>query len=103
MFRRVVPFVAFAVVAVACPAAAQTSYPMITHTTPVAVQRGKTTEVTVEGQMNFFGAYKALFAGLGVSAEVVPAPPPKAAGERPQVRSVKLKLTVAADAPPGVR
>jgi hypothetical protein len=82
---------------------AQTSYPMITHTTPVAVQRGKTTEVTVEGQMNFFGAYKALFAGTGVSAEVVAAPPPKAAGERPQVRSVKLKLTVAADAPVGVR
>jgi hypothetical protein len=77
---------------------------MITHTTPVAVQRGKTTEVTVEGQMNFLGVYKALFSGTGLSADVVAAPAPKAAaGERPQVRSVKLKLTVAADAAPGVR
>src|SRR5262249_22754788 len=58
---------------------AQTSYPMITHTLPAAVQRGKTTEVTVEGQMNFSGVYKALFEGTGISAEVVangrPAPP----------------------------
>ena len=49
---------------------AQTSYPMITHTMPVAVQRGKTTAVTVAGQMNFFGVYKALFAGTGLSAGV---------------------------------
>jgi hypothetical protein len=82
---------------------AQTSYPMITHVTPAAVQRGQTAEVTVEGQMNFFGVYKALFDGPGLSAEVVAAPAPKATtGERPQVRSVKLKLTVAADAAPGV-
>src|SRR5437016_878127 len=45
------------------PAAAQTSFPMITHTNPVAVQRGKTTEITVEGQQNFHGTYKALFEG----------------------------------------
>jgi hypothetical protein len=77
---------------------------MITHVTPVAVQRGKTTEVTVEGQMNFFGVYKALFAGSGLSAEVVAATTAKpTTGDRPQVRSVKLKLTVAADAAPGVR
>jgi hypothetical protein len=80
-------------------ASAQTSYPMVTHVTPVAVQRGRTSEVTVEGQMNFAGAYKVLFEGAGVSAEVVPdATPPK-----PPVRSVKLRLTVAADAAPGVR
>src|SRR5256885_1170355 len=78
-------------------ASAQTSYPMITHTSPVAVQRGKTTEVTVEGQMNFAGVYKALFEGSGISAEVIPGPPPKA-GTQPVARSVKLKLTVAADA-----
>jgi hypothetical protein len=77
---------------------------MITHVTPVAVQRGTTTEVTVEGQMNFFGVYKALFSGAGLRAEVVAPPTAKAAtGDRPQVRSVKLKLTVAADAVPGVR
>src|SRR5690348_11193523 len=85
----------------ASSAAAQTSYPMITHVTPVAVQRGKTTEVTVEGQMNFFGVYQAVFEGTGISAEVVgkPAAARPAAGPAPQVRSVKLKLTVAADAP----
>jgi hypothetical protein len=84
----------------------QTSYPMITHTTPVAIQRGKTTEVAVEGQMDFTGVYKVLFEGNGITAEVVPAPaskdatPPKAPVP---VRTVKLKLTVAADAALGVR
>jgi hypothetical protein len=82
---------------------AQTSYPMITHTLPVAVQRGRTTEVTVAGQMDFSGVYKVLFQGSGVRAEVVPPPPEKTTGKRPPVRSVKLKLTVAADAAPGVR
>src|SRR5437016_5088965 len=61
------------------PTQAQTSYPMITHTTPVAVQRGKTTEVVVEGQMNFHGVYKALFEGTGITAEVLPTPLPKGA------------------------
>jgi hypothetical protein len=81
----------------------QTSYPMITHTMPVAVQRGQTTEVTVEGQMNFLGVYKALFEGTGITAEVVPAPPKANAPQKPVIRSVKLKLTVAADAALGVR
>jgi Bacterial pre-peptidase C-terminal domain len=77
---------------------------MITYATPVAVQRGKTTEVTVDGQMNFFGVYKVLFDGAGVTAEVVGDPPAKTPPEkRPQVKSVKLKVTVAADADPGVR
>jgi hypothetical protein len=75
---------------------------MITHTSPVAVQRGQTAEVTVEGQMNFTGVYKVLLDGAGVTAEVVPGPkadaPPK-----PPVRAVKLKVTVAPDAALGVR
>src|SRR5262245_41019527 len=77
---------------------AQTSFPMITHVNPVAVQRGHTAEVTVEGQQNFAGAYKFLAEGTGLSAEVVPGP----AGKAP-VRSVKLKITAAADAALGVR
>lgn len=95
------------------PVAAQTSYPMITHTMPVAVQRGKTTEITVEGQMDFQGVYKALFEGSGITAEILPTspaktPPPasarkKSAEQKPQTRSVKLKLTVAEDAALGVR
>ena len=83
---------------------AQTSYPMITHMHPVAVQRGRTTEVTVEGQMNFLGVYKALFEGAGLTAEVVPHEPPKAVPPaKPQVKSVKLKITAAPDAALGVR
>src|SRR3954469_2637601 len=88
--------------AAAAPAAAQTSFPMITHTHPVAVQRGKTTEITVDGQQNFHGTYKALFEGSGIVAEVV-TPPAKGGGPRPLVKSVKLKLTVAPDAALGVR
>ena len=53
-------------------ASAQTSYPMLTHVVPVAVQRGKTAEVTVSGQMNLGGVYKALFDGDGLSAEGLP-------------------------------
>ncbi len=82
---------------------AQTSYPMITHTTPVAVQRGKTTEVLVQGQQNFFGVYHALFQGTGIKAEGLPATPPSGPIPATPVRSVKVKLTVAADAAPGVR
>src|SRR5947209_20545376 len=89
-------------VALAAPAGAQTSFPMITHVSPVAVQRGTTAKVGVEGQMNFQGAYKTLFAGGGVTAEVVPNPAPKAAA-KPVVKSVTLKVTVAPDAPLGVR
>jgi hypothetical protein len=105
---------------------AQTSYPMITHTMPVAVQRGQTAAVTVAGQMNFFGVYKALFEGKGLDAEGLPekTPPPgplpetergrkpsapplrlgEGAGGRgvaPQkgtARDVKFKVKVAADA-----
>src|SRR5437763_16191689 len=104
MFRRVLPCVAVAVVAVACPAAAQTACPMITHTTPVAVQRGKTTEITVEGQMNFAGVYKALFEGAGLSAETIAAVAGKDNPvQKAPLRSVKLNLTVSADAALGVR
>src|SRR5262245_41851330 len=91
------------------PAGAQTSFPMVTHTTPVAVQRGKTTEVVVAGQQDFRGVYKALVEGTGITAEVVPQPVPKAPpsgkgkGQKPLVRSVKLRLTVAPDAALGPR
>jgi hypothetical protein len=95
---------AVAALALATQANAQTSYPMITHVTPVAVQTGQTTEVTVAGQMNFFGIYKAVFEGTGITAEVVDKPAARPAGSQPPVvRSVKLKLTVAADAAPGTR
>src|SRR5687767_13969529 len=89
-----------ALVVIASPAWAQTSYPMITHATPVAVQRGQTAEVMVEGQMSFVGVYKAIFEGTGIQAEVLPGPETKP-GQ--QVRAVKLRLTAAADTALGVR
>lgn len=92
--------------ALSFPAAAlgQTSFPMITHVHPVAIQRGKSAEVTVNGQMNFFGAYKSLFEGKGLSAEVLPsAAPPMPGTATPVAKSAKLKVTAAADAPLGVR
>jgi hypothetical protein len=95
----------FAVILVALTGAArldaQTSFPMITHCAPTAVQRGTTAEVTVEGQMNFAGAYKVIVEGTGVTAEVVP--PARPADPKAAARSVKLKVTAAGSAPPGVR
>ncbi len=84
-------------------ARAQTSYPMITYTSPVAVQRGKTAAITVEGQMNFAGVYKALFDSPGLAAEMVGAPGAGTSAAKPPTRSVKLKINVTADAPLGVR
>jgi hypothetical protein len=88
-------------------AVAQTSYPMITHTLPVAVQRGRTTEVTVQGQMDFHGVYQALFEGSGITAEILPESAPEKGtrkkSAKPGTRSVKLKLSVAPEAHLGVR
>src|SRR5262245_38417825 len=90
---------ALALLVIAGPAWGQTSYPMITHVTPAAVQRGKTTTVVVSGQQDFAGTYKALFEGEGITAEVVAAKP---AGKAP-VRAVTLRLTVGEKAALGVR
>jgi len=88
-------------------AGAQTSYPMVTHLYPVAVQRGKTIDVTVEAQLNIATGFKAasfgkvhrvLVEGAGVTAEV----PAKIDPKQP-ARSLPMKVTVAADAPLGVR
>src|SRR4051794_31835794 len=92
---------ALLILVLAGSASAQTSYPMITHVSPVALQRGTTTEVTVSGQMTFAGVYKAMFEGTGLSAIEMPAIPatlPKAL-----VKSVKFKVKVEQDAALGVR
>lgn len=100
---RCLPFVALTLGLLAS-VQAQTSYPMITHSTPTAVQRGKATDVVVEGQMNFFGAYKVLVEGKGVNIDVLEAPPPAPpAGQKPTTTQSKLKITVAPDATLGVR
>jgi hypothetical protein len=79
---------------------AQISFPMVTHVSPVAVQRGTTAEVTVECRTSSLaGAYKVVVEGTGVTAEVLPAKPP-ATGAQP---ACKLKVTVAANAALGAR
>ena len=98
---------------VAGSASAQTSFPMLGSVFPAGVPRGKTTEVTVyaagNGGANLYGAYKALFAGEGVKAEIVPpekgwpAKDPKKPWDLPGVGEVKLRVTVAPDARLGVR
>jgi hypothetical protein len=102
-----VAFAAVLLLVVPAVAAAQTSFPMVTHVTPVAVQRGTTAEVTVECRTSSLAnAYKVMFEGQGVSAEVVsPKEPPKVDPKSPvpALASLKLKVTVAADAHPGVR
>ena len=87
----------------------QTSYPMLQSTSPVAVQAGTTAEVVVTSSCNMHGAYRVIFEGEGVSAEIVP-PEVKQAepkeGETPKppdVRKLTLKVTVDEKAQTGVR
>jgi hypothetical protein len=97
-------------------AKAQTSFPMIMSTFPAGVQRGKTTDVTITsgvqnggGGNNLYGAYRAMFEGEGIKAEIIPpekgwpAKDPKSPFAVPSVPSVTMRVTVAADAPLGVR
>lgn len=92
---------------ISAPAFAQTSFPMITFVNPVAVQRGTTAEVTVQCQTSSLaGSYKVLFEGTGIVAEILPTKETKPADLKtpvPNQPSLKLKLTVAADAQLGVR
>jgi hypothetical protein len=87
--------------------AAQTSFPMVTYVTPVAVQRGTTSEVSVQCQTSSLaGAYKVIFEGPGLEAEVLPVAQPAPADPKlpaPNLLSIKLKITAAGDAPLGVR
>ncbi len=98
------PLLCLAAFACAPALFAQTSFPMITYAYPVAVQRGQTTEVLVDGTQNFLGVYKALFEGSGLKAELLgEAPQNVATSNVPVVKQVKLKITVDADAKLGVR
>ncbi|VTS07266.1 PPC domain-containing protein [Tuwongella immobilis] len=85
---------------------AQTSFPMITHVTPVAVQRGKTTEVQVTGQMNFWGSFQTLVQGSGVRLSGLKLPEkvtPEILAKPPVVNTVKLQAEIDADTRLGVR
>src|SRR5947209_12045650 len=73
---------------------AQTAYPMLMSVKPVAVQVGKTAEVTVNSRYTMFGAYQVLISGKGVTAEVA-SPPTKQddPAKKPNVDKLKIKVT----------
>ncbi len=84
-------------------ASGQTSYPMITHVLPVAVQRGHVSEIEVFGQQDFAGAYKAIFEGAGLTAEILTAPPKTKPKAGTAVKSVKMRVTATKEATCGIR
>jgi hypothetical protein len=89
----------------AATAMGQTSYPMLMSLSPVAVQAGTTAECQLTAVHNLYGAAQVLVTGTGVTGEVVPAEgasgsPPE---QKPNVPQIKLRVTAAADALPGVR
>lgn len=83
-------------------ASAQTAFPMLMSLKPVAVQVGTTSEITVNSRYSMHNAESVLVTGGGVLGEVVP-PEVKKDDKSPNVTALKIKLTVAADAMPGVR
>ncbi len=84
------------------PAArADTFYPMLMGVDPVAVQAGTTALCVVTSRYTLNDAVQVVVSGRGVKAEVVP-PDPKAK-KKPPANQLRIKLTVAADAPLGVR
>jgi len=83
---------------------AETAYPMVMSLKPAAVQVGQTAEVTVNARYSMYGAYQVLVSGSGVTGEVVH-PPLKLEdlAKKPTLDKLPVRLTVAADAQPGVR
>lgn len=84
---------------------AQTSYPMVMSLKPVAVQVGTTAECEVHSRYTMVGTFQVFVSGTGVTAEAIaPEQPALKPGEKPKdVVKLKLKITAAADALPGVR
>ncbi len=83
-------------------ASAQTAFPMLMSLKPVAVQVGTTSEITVNSRYSMHSAESVLVTGGGVLGEVVP-PEVKKDDKAPNVVALKIKISVAADALPGVR
>lgn len=92
----------FVAVYSASTASAQTAFPMLMSLKPVAVQVRTTSEITVNSRYSMHNAESVLVTGGGVLGEVVP-PEVKKEDKSPNVTALKIKLTVAADAIPGVR
>lgn len=95
-------YVALVLAIPARSASAQSAFPMLMSLKPVAVQVGTTSEVTVNSRYSMHSAESVLVTGGGVLAEVVP-PEVKKEDKAPNVTALKIKVSVAADAMPGVR
>jgi hypothetical protein len=76
---------------------------MLLSTYPTGAQRGKTVEVTVNGAQNLYGAKDVMFEGTSVKAEVLPHGDPKNSNTKQTVNTVTMRVTIAPDAPLGVR
>ena len=75
------------------------NYPMLMSVKPVAAQVGQTSEHVVTARYNVGEAYRVLFSGAGVTAEIV-RPDGKA---KPNSTKARIRITVAKYAKPGVR
>jgi len=83
-------------------AEAQISYPMIMSLSPNSAQIGQTSELTIQSRYDLSGTRRIWISGEGVTAE--PIHPEVKEGEEPKsTTSLKMKVTVAPDARPGVR
>ena len=86
------------------PLFGQTSYPMVMSLQPVAAQAGATSEHTINSRYSMYGADQVIISGTGVTGEIVH-PEKKPADEKkpPNLQAMKVRITVAPDAAPGVR
>lgn len=85
-------------------ASAQLSYPMVMSVKPVAIQAGASSELAIQSRYSLAGAYEVMVSGGGVSGEVIlPPPPPEDGKKKPDLTTLKVRFTAAADAIPGVR
>lgn len=81
---------------------AQISYPMIMSLAPNSAQIGQTAELTIQSRYDLSGTRRIWVSGDGVTAE--PIHPDVKEGEKPKsATSLKIKVTVAPEAEPGVR
>lgn len=82
---------------------AQQSYPMLMSLDPVAAQIGTTSDHTLKSRYTMEGAYEVLISGDGVTGKAV-LPETKEGEKKPaSLQSLKLQITVADDATPGIR
>jgi hypothetical protein len=85
---------------------AQSSWPLLNSTSPCAVQVGTTTECELSATYGNVGAYDVMVYGRGVAGEVLTAAPASALSALTPTRTegkIKVRFTVTADAPLGIR